>query len=86
LFVAAAAPSSAQVAVRVLSAGEIKDTWALRGDVQPRKEAYGECQSGHRRDGSGRSNGGIPRLSGQCASVLIKQIMGIRVGAPSTRI
>lgn len=77
----AATLCAAQVTVRMPTSGEIKATLELRTDVQRGKEAYAECQSCHRRDGSGRANGGIPRLSGQHASVLIKQLMDIRSGA-----
>jgi cytochrome c553 len=81
LFAAAALPASAQSDVGMPTSGELMATLELRGDVQRGKQAYAECQSCHRRDGSGRANGGIPRLSGQHASVLIKQIMDIRSGA-----
>jgi cytochrome c553 len=58
--------------------GDIKATLALPGDVQRGKEAYAECQSCHRTDASGRASYSIPRLSGQHASVLIKQLLDIR--------
>lgn len=81
LLAAGVAPASAQVTVLLPATGETKATLELRGDAQRGKDAYAECQSCHRRDASGRANGGIPRLSGQHASVLIKQIMDIRSGA-----
>jgi cytochrome c553 len=70
----------AQVAVFLPTDGDIKATLALPGDVPRGKEAYAECQTCHRTDGSGRSSFNIPRLSGQHASVLIKQLMDIRSG------
>ena len=71
----------AQVTVLLPTDGDIKATLALPGDVQRGKEAYAECQTCHRRDGSGRAKFDMPRLSGQHASVLIKQLMDIRSGA-----
>ncbi len=74
-------PACAQVQVLLPTSGELQATLALAGDAKRGKEAFGECQTCHRRDASGRSSGGIPRLSGQHASVLIKQLMDIRSGA-----
>jgi cytochrome c553 len=68
----------AQVAVLLPTDGDIKATLALRGDVVRGKDAYAECQTCHRQDASGRARFDIPRLSGQHASVLIKQLMDIR--------
>ena len=70
----------AQVTVLLPTDGDIKATLALPGDVQRGKEAYAECQTCHRTDASGRATFSIPRLSGQHASVLIKQLMDIRSG------
>lgn len=70
----------AQVTVSVPTEGDLKETLALPADVQRGKEAYGECQTCHRKDASGRAKFDIPRLSGQHASVVIKQLMDIRSG------
>lgn len=70
----------AQVTVFLPTDGDIKATLALPGDVQRGKDAYAECQTCHRTDASGRASFNIPRLSGQHASVLIKQLMDIRSG------
>ena len=70
----------AQVTVLLPTDGDLKTTLALPGDVKRGKDAYGECQSCHRSDASGRPKFDIPRLSGQHASVLIKQLMDIRSG------
>jgi cytochrome c553 len=70
----------AQVTVFLPTEGDIKATLALPGDAQRGKDAYAECQTCHRTDASGRSAFNIPRLSGQHASVLIKQLMDIRSG------
>lgn len=73
-------PAAAQVTVFLPTEGDIQATLALPGDVQRGKDAYAECQTCHRTDASGRSAFNIPRLSGQHASVLIKQLMDIRSG------
>jgi cytochrome c553 len=70
----------AQVTVFLPTDGDIKATLALPGDVQRGKDAYAECQTCHRTDASGRAAFNIPRLSGQHASVVIKQLMDIRSG------
>ena len=70
----------AQVTVYLPTEGDIKATLALPGDIQRGKDAYAECQTCHRTDASGRIAFNIPRLSGQHASVLIKQLMDIRSG------
>jgi cbb3-type cytochrome c oxidase subunit III len=70
----------AQVTVLVPTDGDIKATLALPGDVQRGKGVFAECQSCHRSDASGRPKFDIPRLSGQHASVVIKQLMDIRSG------
>lgn len=70
----------AQVTVSLPTEGDIKATLALPGDAQRGKDAYAECQTCHRSDASGRIAFNIPRLSGQHASVLIKQLMDIRSG------
>jgi cytochrome c553 len=70
----------AQVTVALPTDGDIKATLALPGDIQRGKDAYAECQTCHRTDASGRSAFNIPRLSGQHASVVIKQLMDIRSG------
>jgi cytochrome c553 len=68
----------AQVTVSVPTEGDLKAALALPGDVQRGKDAYAECQTCHRKDASGRAKFAMPRLSGQHASVLIKQLMDIR--------
>jgi cytochrome c553 len=70
----------AQVTVLLPTEGDIKATLALPGDVERGKDAYADCQICHRADASGRIGSNIPRLSGQHASVLIKQLMDIRSG------
>ena len=51
-----------------------------KGDPLRGEAAFEPCQGCHRKDGSGRTSGAYPRLSGQHATVLIKQIADIRAG------
>jgi cytochrome c553 len=76
-----AGDAAAQVSVALPTRGELQAALALPGDARRGKDAYGECQTCHRRDASGRANIDVPRLSGQHASVIIKQLMDIRSGA-----
>lgn len=52
----------------------------LRGDVQRGGEAYAVCVPCHTATGVGSGDGRFPRLAGQHASVVIKQLSDIRVG------
>lgn len=81
LGLALAGPLAAQVPVTLPTSGELRATLALPGDMQRGQKAYADCQGCHRRDASGRANSSIPRLSGQHASVIIKQMVDIRSGA-----
>ena len=49
-----------------------------KGDAARGEVAFEVCRGCHRDGGSGREDGSYPRLSGQHASVLIKQITDIR--------
>ena len=80
MLAGSAGTAVAQVTVLLPTEGDIKATLALPGDTSRGKEAYAECQTCHRQDASGRPKFDIPRLSGQHASVLIKQLMDIRSG------
>lgn len=73
--------AGAQTKVLLPTSGELKAALDARGDIERGRTAYADCQGCHRRDGSGRAALSIPRLSGQHASVLIKQIVDIRSGA-----
>jgi cytochrome c553 len=75
-----AATAVAQVTVLLPTEGDLEATLALPGDTRRGEEAYAECQTCHRKDASGRAKFNMPRLSGQHASVLIKQLMDIRSG------
>jgi cytochrome c553 len=71
----------ADVQVVLPTSGELKAALDAPGDIARGQKAYADCQGCHRRDGSGRAALTIPRLSGQHASVILKQIMDIRSGA-----
>jgi cytochrome c553 len=73
----------AQTRVAVDTSGELKALLDLDGDPVRGKEAFEDCSPCHRKDASGRASGAIPRLSGQHASVIIKQIVDIRSGLRS---
>jgi cytochrome c553 len=53
---------------------------SLQGDPARGKAAFENCIGCHRKDASGRAADPIPRLSGQHASVIIKQVSDIRAG------
>jgi cytochrome c553 len=52
----------------------------LSGNPERGKEGFSRCVGCHRSTASGRSDGAVPRLSGQHASVIIKQVSDIRAG------
>jgi cytochrome c553 len=63
--------------------GELKDALAAKGDPVRGEAAFQPCQGCHRKDASGRVSGAYPRLAGQHATVLMKQIADIRSGRRS---
>lgn len=60
--------------------GELKTALGTKGDPVRGQALFEPCIGCHRYDGSGRTSGAYPRLSGQHMSVLIKQIADIRSG------
>lgn len=60
--------------------GELAEALKAKGDVARGEVAFVACQGCHRKDASGRTSGAYPRLSGQHATVLMKQISDIRSG------
>jgi len=74
------AAMQAQTTVAVETTGELKAALALTGDPVRGKAAFDDCEACHRKDASGRTNGATPRLSGQHASVIVKQVVDIRSG------
>lgn len=75
-----AQPALAQTRVAVPVSGALKEALEARGDVDRGRVAYEDCQGCHGKAAGGRASGAIPRLSGQHASVLIKQLLDIRSG------
>lgn len=53
------------------------------GDAERGREAFRGCRGCHKPDGFGRVDGVYPRLTGQHASVIIKQMTDIRAGIRS---
>lgn len=70
----------AQTTVAFETTGELKAGLELKCDAVRGKAAFDDCAGCHRKDASGRANSATPRLSGQHASVIIKQIVDIRSG------
>lgn len=60
--------------------GELAAALKSKGDPERGQTAFVACQGCHRKDASGRTSGAYPRLSGQHATVLMKQISDIRAG------
>jgi cytochrome c553 len=62
------------------ASNELAALLELKGDPSRGKTIFTVCQDCHRKDASGRASGVYPRLAGQHASVLLKQISDIRSG------
>ena len=60
--------------------GELKTALETKGDPVRGEAAFEACIGCHRKDASGRTSGAYPRLSGQHATVVMKQIADIRAG------
>jgi len=85
LIVVALWPSAASAQAPVWNeiGGKLKTVLETRGDPVRGEAAFEPCQGCHRKDASGRTSGAYPRLSGQHATVLMKQIVDIRIGRRS---
>jgi cytochrome c553 len=77
------ATSSAQTPAWNEIKGELKTALEAKADPVRGEAAFEPCQGCHRKDASGRVSGAYPRLSGQHATVLMKQIADIRSGRRS---
>lgn len=62
---------------------EKAEALAMQGDVVRGEVAFVICQGCHRVGALGRADGSYPRLAGQHASVLIKQLSDVRSGRRS---
>jgi len=83
LTLAILAPSAATAQTPVAAANggtELRTLLAIQGDPARGKAFFTPCEDCHRKDASGRANGIFPRLSGQHASVIVKQVLDIRAG------
>ena len=65
------------------SEAQLSTLLAKPGDPNRGKTAFSTCEGCHRKNASGRSDGTIPRLTGQHASVIVKQVFDIRAGRRS---
>jgi cytochrome c553 len=72
--------AAAQAPTPVAAEGELKIALSVKADVARGAAAFETCEGCHRKDASGRVSGAYPRLSGQHATVLMKQITDIRAG------
>lgn len=61
-------------------AADLRSALTLTGDPARGKAAFESCAGCHRPNGAGRSDGAIPRLSGQHREVIVKQVADIRAG------
>ncbi|OIP13845.1 MAG: hypothetical protein AUK53_05900 [Betaproteobacteria bacterium CG2_30_59_46] len=59
---------------------EQAEVMKLTGDPQRGKEAFRGCRGCHKADAAGKTDGTYPRLTGQHASVIIKQVTEVRAG------
>lgn len=60
---------------------DLREALGMQGDPVRGRRAFEPCVICHRRDAFGRANLGTPRLAGQHASVIVKQVADIRTGA-----
>jgi len=60
--------------------GELKAALEATGDAERGKAAFDDCTGCHRKDAGGRPLATVPRLAGQHASVVVKQLVDIRSG------
>lgn len=73
----------AQPAAAPDPAALLKSVLETPADAARGKAAFDDCSGCHRRDAAGRAGSNIPRLSGQHASVIVKQLLDIRSGLRS---
>lgn len=59
---------------------ELMEALALAGNVENGERAFVVCQGCHRPMGLGRADGSYPRLAGQHANVIIKQVIDVQNG------
>lgn len=59
---------------------ELKEVLGYTGDPSRGRESYVACRSCHKGGGAGPADGSSPRLAGQHARVIIKQVTDVRAG------
>jgi cytochrome c553 len=79
-LVMAAAPLIAAAQGASPGPDELQAALALKGDPVRGEAAFVDCVSCHRKDAGGRAIAIVPRLAGQHAQVIIKQVVDIRSG------
>ena len=72
--------AQAQIPVALETTGELKAALSAPADPARGQAGFEECAGCLRKDAAGRANSNIPRLSGQHASVIVKQLVDIRSG------
>jgi cytochrome c553 len=77
LALLAAAPAGAAA---MKGSEQIARATRLKPDTQHGAQLFAGCTACHGSDGGGEPNGSVPRLAGQHASVLIRQIVDFRGG------
>jgi cytochrome c553 len=83
LLLLCTALAAAQAPAGIDVGDELKAALAVQGDPARGQAAFGPCVGCHRKDASGRVSGAYPRLSGQHATVVLKQVIDIRAGRRS---
>lgn len=71
---------AAAVSIAAEPAVDLRAALGLAGDAARGKAGFETCVGCHRPNASGRSDGAIPRLSGQHREVIVKQVADIRDG------
>lgn len=59
---------------------DLQESLSLTPDIRHGREVYDVCRSCHLNEGWGSSDGTFPQIAGQLRSVLIKQLLDIRLG------
>lgn len=79
-WVAGLTSAAALVALAAEPVADLRSALSLPGDPARGKAGFETCVGCHRPNAAGRSDGAIPRLSGQHREVLVKQVADIRDG------
>jgi cytochrome c553 len=77
---AAAAAAGSSVPPMPVLTEDVRRALRLAASPARGREAWEACVQCHRRDAWGRINGSTPRLSGQHAAVMVRQMIDVRAG------